>query len=60
MRLPRPGQIKADGGDQGKFDNGMREIRKKGIQAWLQKWPHLEQNSTIRALGWRYLVWVKT
>ena len=27
------GQIKADGGDQGKFDNGMREIRKKGIQA---------------------------
>ncbi|CAE7386326.1 MDH2, partial [Symbiodinium pilosum] len=29
-----PGQIKADGGDQGKFDNGMREIRKKGIQVW--------------------------
>ena len=28
-----PGQIKADGGDQGKFDNGMREMRKKGIQA---------------------------
>eukprot|EP00428_Durinskia_dybowskii_P013426 CAMPEP_0170225048 /NCGR_PEP_ID=MMETSP0116_2-20130129/12230_1 /TAXON_ID=400756 /ORGANISM="Durinskia baltica, Strain CSIRO CS-38" /LENGTH=185 /DNA_ID=CAMNT_0010475763 /DNA_START=73 /DNA_END=626 /DNA_ORIENTATION=+ len=29
-----PGQIKADGGDQGKFDNGMREIRKAGIQVW--------------------------
>ncbi|CAE7230331.1 MDH2 [Symbiodinium sp. CCMP2592] len=29
-----PGQIKADGGDQGKFDNGMREMRKKGIQVW--------------------------
>jgi len=29
-----PGQIKADGGDQGKFDNGMRAIRKKGIQVW--------------------------
>jgi hypothetical protein len=26
-----PGQIKADGGDQGKFDNGMREMRKLGI-----------------------------
>mmetsp|Transcript_28573 Transcript_28573/g.60623 ORF Transcript_28573/g.60623 Transcript_28573/m.60623 type:complete len:499 (-) Transcript_28573:55-1551(-) len=29
-----PGQIKADGGDQGKFDNSMREIRKLGIQVW--------------------------
>jgi len=29
-----PGQIKADGGDQGKFDDGMREIRKAGIQVW--------------------------
>merc|ERR1719449_242576 len=29
-----PGQIKADGGDQGKFDNGMREMRKLGIQVW--------------------------
>merc|ERR1711968_329645 len=29
-----PGQIKADGGDQGKFDDGMRGIRKKGIQVW--------------------------
>merc|ERR1719428_1903908 len=29
-----PGQIKADGGDQGKFDNGMRELRKLGIQVW--------------------------
>ncbi|CAE8731920.1 unnamed protein product [Polarella glacialis] len=29
-----PGQIKADGGDQGKFDNSMREVRKAGIQAW--------------------------
>jgi len=29
-----PGQIKADGGDQGKFDNGMRELRKGGIQVW--------------------------
>jgi len=29
-----PGQIKADGGDQGKFDNGMREIRKANIQVW--------------------------
>jgi len=29
-----PGQIKADGGDQTKFDTGMRELRKKGIQIW--------------------------
>jgi len=29
-----PGQIKADGGDQGKFDDAMREIRKQGIQVW--------------------------
>merc|ERR1719240_1067355 len=29
-----PGQINADGGDQGKFDNGMREMRKAGIQVW--------------------------
>merc|ERR1719359_2648268 len=29
-----PGQIKADGGDQGKFDDGMRAIRKLGIQVW--------------------------
>ena len=27
------GQIKADGGDQQKFDDGMREMRKAGIQA---------------------------
>ena len=26
------GQIKADGGDQQKFDDGMREMRKAGIQ----------------------------
>merc|ERR1712054_558427 len=29
-----PGQIKADGGDQGKFDDGMRELRKLGKQIW--------------------------
>ena len=29
-----PGQIKADGGDQNKFDDGMRAIRKLGIQVW--------------------------
>jgi len=29
-----PGQIKADGGDQGKFDDGMRGLRKQGIQVW--------------------------
>ena len=29
-----PGQIKADGGDQNKFDDGMRGIRKLGIQVW--------------------------
>merc|ERR1719223_1463708 len=29
-----PGQIKADGGDQGKFDDAMREVRKAGIQVW--------------------------
>merc|ERR1719265_2153914 len=29
-----PGQIKADGGDQGKFDNAMRELRKGGMQIW--------------------------
>ncbi|CAJ1377099.1 unnamed protein product [Effrenium voratum] len=29
-----PGQIKADGGDQAKFDDGMRAMRKLGIQVW--------------------------
>jgi glutathione synthase/RimK-type ligase-like ATP-grasp enzyme len=29
-----PGQIKADGGDQGKFDDSMRALRKSGIQVW--------------------------
>merc|ERR1719171_2143606 len=29
-----PGQIKADGGDQKKFDDAMRSLRKKGIQVW--------------------------
>ncbi|CAE6951171.1 unnamed protein product [Symbiodinium natans] len=29
-----PGQIKADGGDQRKFDDGMRAIRDMGIQVW--------------------------
>eukprot|EP00932_Pfiesteria_piscicida_P017059 SRR837773.3959.p2 GENE.SRR837773.3959~~SRR837773.3959.p2 ORF type:complete len:394 (+),score=228.99 SRR837773.3959:83-1183(+) len=29
-----PGQIKADGGSQQKFDDGMRAIRKAGIQVW--------------------------
>jgi len=29
-----PGQIKADGGDQGKFDDGMRQLRKMGVQVW--------------------------
>jgi len=29
-----PGQIKADGGDQQLFDDGMRELRKAGIQVW--------------------------
>eukprot|EP00913_Durusdinium_trenchii_P023907 g22452.t1 len=29
-----PGQIKADGGDQQKFDDGMRALRKAGIQIW--------------------------
>merc|ERR1719265_435845 len=29
-----PGQIKADGGDQAKFDNAMRELRKGGLQVW--------------------------
>jgi len=29
-----PGQIKADGGDQGKFDDGMRALRKLGKQVW--------------------------
>merc|ERR1719380_406741 len=29
-----PGQIKADGGDQGKFDDSMRGLRKTGIQVW--------------------------
>jgi len=32
-----PGQIKADGGDQSKFDEGMRQMRKKGIQHLLNK-----------------------
>jgi len=29
-----PGQIKADGGDQQKFDDGMRGLRGMGIQVW--------------------------
>merc|ERR1711970_122998 len=29
-----PGQIKQDGGDQQKFDDSMRALRKKGIQVW--------------------------
>lgn len=29
-----PGQIKADGGDQGKFDNAMRALQKKNIPVW--------------------------
>merc|ERR1719456_1844429 len=29
-----PGQIGADGGDQGKFDDGMRGLRKLGKQVW--------------------------
>jgi len=29
-----PGQIKADGGSQEKFDEGMREMKKAGIQVW--------------------------
>ena len=29
-----PGQIKADGGDQNKFDDGMRAMRKMGKQVW--------------------------
>ena len=29
-----PGQIKADGGSQEKFDNGMRAMQKLGIQVW--------------------------
>eukprot|EP00438_Fugacium_kawagutii_P006066 Skav200567 [mRNA] locus=scaffold917:192636:203670:- [translate_table: standard] len=29
-----PGQIKADGGDQNKFDDGMRSLRKMGKQVW--------------------------
>jgi len=29
-----PGQIKADGGDQAKFDNAMRELQKKGKPVW--------------------------
>ena len=29
-----PGQIKADGGDQQKFDDGMRGLRKLGKQVW--------------------------
>jgi len=29
-----PGQIKADGGDQQKFDDGMRKMREAGIQVW--------------------------
>jgi len=29
-----PGQIRADGGDQGKFDDAMRQLRKNGLQVW--------------------------
>merc|ERR1712157_201347 len=29
-----PGQIKADGGDQQKFDDAMRELQKKKIPVW--------------------------
>ena len=30
----KPGQIKADGGDQAKFADGVRAIRKRWIQVW--------------------------
>merc|ERR1719409_1482928 len=30
-----PGQINDDGGDRKKFDDSVRELQKKGIQAWL-------------------------
>merc|ERR1712232_731387 len=29
-----PGQIKADGGDQAKFDNAVRELQKKKVPVW--------------------------
>jgi len=29
-----PGQIKADGGDQGKFDDSVRALQKKGMPVW--------------------------
>ena len=29
-----PGQIKADGGSQEKFDNAVREMKRMGIQVW--------------------------
>merc|ERR1719258_592340 len=29
-----PGQIKADGGSQEKFDDDMRKLKKSGIQVW--------------------------
>ena len=29
-----PGQIKADGGDQGKFDDAMRALKKSGKEVW--------------------------
>merc|ERR1711870_222537 len=29
-----PGQIKADGGEQGKFDDAMRALRQQGKQVW--------------------------
>merc|ERR1719183_2062230 len=29
-----PGQIKADGGDQGKFDDAMRALQKTGVPVW--------------------------
>ena len=29
-----PGQIKADGGSQEKFDNAMRDMKRMGIQVW--------------------------
>ena len=45
----------ADGGDQQKFDDGMRELRKGGIQVWPS--PDVMAAGAARVLKWAETFW---
>ena len=51
------GQIKADGGDQQKFDDGMREMRKAGIQAGSCRHPDECLTRGAHLVGPAWQVW---